>query len=259
MQAVEAEVNTRQRATTADVVFTDATTDVDLDDFSLKKFLFYRTSKFAMVIVWQLGLVHRFCQLGLFGYVLYTLLGAAQWASTSPIVSNVNVWISPGNAPNVSAANMPYCNDVNDAYDYVYDFDFEYTSPFCRREPADAISEKEPARIFVTTQYTETTTVGWNCAAAGAAASVAACDARSGTLLRDGAQCGCETRSTIFPLGVEAMRVSFTHSYTMSEIDMGGKPIRGGEAPLTLSLTLPLTLSLAWVANPSEAVRRPSP
>ena len=40
------------RDSQADAVFETAESGVELDEFSLKKFLFYRTSKFAIVHVW---------------------------------------------------------------------------------------------------------------------------------------------------------------------------------------------------------------
>ena len=89
-------------------------------------------------------------------------------------------------------------------YDYAYDEEWTYFNPACRRDELDAIVEKEPSRIFVTTQYVETTTDGWPCAADDHEARRAAC---LGTPLEDGAQCGCRERATVYPLGVEALQV----------------------------------------------------
>ena len=109
------------------------------------------------------------------------------------------------------------------SYDYDYGGGFSYTDPQCRRDSVDDITEKEPSRIFVTTQYTETVTVGWPCSHTSHTTKAASC---SGVAINDGVQCGCETKQTIYPLGTEEMVVQFTHVRPAPHAPPGMRPSR---------------------------------
>ena len=115
---------------------------LDLDDFSIKKMLFYRTKKDAMIVVWQLGLLHRLLQVGLFAYTLFTVFWASQWAQTVDVTNNVNAWVSPGEWGRVSSSSI-YCG--NASYDYVYSDAWTYRNPVCRRDSIDDVIVKEPS------------------------------------------------------------------------------------------------------------------
>lgn len=204
----------------ADAVHQTSEPGVDLEECSLKKFLFYRTPKSMLVMVWQLGLLHRLCQVGLLVYVLYTIFVAAQWAKSLPVTNTVNAWAGSGGAAAVAESGRAYCGQ-NVSYDYDYGGGWTYTEPECRRVQVDSISVKLPDRVFITTMFTETVSVGWACSDPQHAPNTAAC---RGTPILDGPQCGCRTRQTVFPIGVEDMTVSFQHAYHAAEADF---PLRG--------------------------------
>ena len=184
------------------------------DEFDWKQFFKYHTKKHLLVNVWQLGAVCRFFQVLFLAYIAYSILDAHEWAVSRDIAQGmVNAWISGGTSGSVSASSAVYCNN-NASYDYDYGGGWTYLNPVCRAHPTSSISQKARNQVFVTTMYQEQVREGWACADPNSAANVAACNAGGGVDSADGAQCSCVTDLTIYPLGVEAMTVSFRHSCT---------------------------------------------
>jgi len=93
-----------------------------------------------------------------------------------------------------------------------------------------SISVKGPGQVFLTTMYTETAHVGWACDAADAAAQQAACSSGGGVFSQASLQCSCKTDSTIYPVGVEDMTLSFRHTF---KIDEQSAPNLKGDSLLT--------------------------
>ena len=137
-----------------------------------------------------------------------------------PVSNTVNAWVDPGLFASVAASSR-LCNG-NASYDYDYGGKWTYYNPECKLHQADTISEKEPERVFITTQYTETDTTGSRAPTRQRPPSSIA--RSSGTLFSEAPQCGCRVRKTIFPLGVEEMVISFQHSYRATD---SGFPLRG--------------------------------
>ena len=208
-------------------------------DFDWNSLIKYRTSKFLNVNVWQLGAASMLIQLGLVGYVGWHIFYASEWADVKDVHYHVEAWVGDGARQSVVASSMPYCGG-NASYEYELDAESVYVHSECREHAPHAVSSKQPEMVFVTTMYTEETAIGWRCDAPDAAVRMAAC---AGEWSAHGLQCTCVTRATVYPLGVEAMNVSFRHSYAAPEatgswlrgdsnIPRTGDPTGGGLLPL---------------------------
>lgn len=192
----------------------------DLDSFNPSSFLFYRTQKLVKVHVWQLGVVYNLTCAVFASYVLYSVFEASQWAKDETISSQVNAWISNGKSGAVKA-NAAYCS--NASYDYDYGGGWVYPMPHCVSHTANEISVKEPSRVFVTTMYQQSTSIGWDCGPGVSAPVGVDTTCAGGTLGDDGnGQCTCDIQQTVFPLGVEEMTVSFRHTYTTRQLGLAG-------------------------------------
>ena len=136
----------------------------------------------------------------------YTIHSSSQWAATVSVENTAGFG-------GLNASNAWYCNG-NESYVYGYDDTWVYYSPHCREHSSSSISAKSPGQVFITTMYTETTKVGWRCDADDSAARQVAC---AGSFRSNGMQCECATQ-TVYPTGVEAMRVKFHQAFVIKEV-----------------------------------------
>ena len=257
------------KSAAADAHESITTTDKEaINDFDWRVLFAYRTPKMVRVNVWQLGLAFTLAQLGLMGYVCWAIYAAAQWSSEADVSNTINAYLADGGSGLVSAADAPYCNG-NSSYDYDFGGGWTYLSPECRAHSSASISVKGPGQgkaatlelawrfarsgprysrsnsnpahrrrdcatlaavVFLTTMYTETAHVGWACDAADAAAQQAACSSGGGVFSQASLQCSCKTDSTIYPVGVEDMTLSFRHTF---KIDEQSAPNLKGDSLLT--------------------------
>ena len=140
--------------------------------------------------------------------MVYTIFTSAQWAALDDVSFSFNGWVSAGTSSTVSSDDVSYC--TNSSYDYDYGGGWKYKLPTCDTHSPAEISVKEPDRIFITTMYQQTTSIGWACDDPEHASNVAAC---AGVFTAVGLQCQCETLETIFPLATEEMTISLRHAY----------------------------------------------
>ena len=177
--------------------------------------LLYRMPKTVTIQVWQVGLVHKICQIGVLIYLIHSVYTASTWALTEEPGGTSNWWPEVGGwsaVANSDYSTLPYCSNPS-GYSFTYSADYEYINPECDAVHPFELVVKGDNHIHVTTGYIEFAVRGYPCPLEAASGEIL-CE---GDLVQSNGQCVCTTSKMIYPVGVDEVHVAFSHRYTTSD------------------------------------------
>ena len=203
----------------------------------LKYFLNYHSPAYVAPKYPIIGVFNRILQLAVLVYLLVMMGQEKTWAYSDTPLGTVNAFAgatidNTGDPPlftqpleQVSA--LPYC--VNESHAFKYNTQFNYTTPECRYVVPEQLVVKGKGAVDMVTMFLETTFVGWPCSdAAQTAEQGPLCAARGGRQIEHAnGQCICESKKTVYPIGVEDMTMSFEHTYGFPDGSYGLKNFFG--------------------------------
>jgi len=189
--------------------------------YTWNRILTFTLPKTITLMIWQIGLIHKSLQGAVIGYLVYSLYTESSWAYTEVPVESVNAFVEIGadtgwiEESGLYAASVPaWCSDP--AYSFKWSPAYDYTNPTCMLMNAHECTAKfpEPARVDFVTVFIETEQIGWDCAGSDNVANTQSCADGGGTMTTQQiTQCVCTTRRTVYPMGVDDLLLSFSHSY----------------------------------------------
>jgi hypothetical protein len=174
----------------------------------------------VIIQIWQLGLLNLVMQLAVIGWHCYILGNPKGWALFEIPVNRVtNAYVSGGAAAQSWAttsaslsSRYPYCG-AHTGWDFIYNSEYNYSNVRCQPLNAFEVATKLPATAAVATVYLDVYEEGWDCSASDAATKASDCVANGGTnSILFGTQCMCTTRTTTYPVGIDAMTMNFAHA-----------------------------------------------
>ena len=185
----------------------------------LSSFLAFSVPKSLRIDIWQVALVHRILQVGVLGWIVYSLIEDDKWAYAEVPEASYNLYVQAGSsqrvidgAPGSFDESFPYCN--NTAYSYAYSHEYWYGDPpLCRELSTGEAATKGSAHEFhFTTSFDERHELGWTCGGQDGAEQYRRCvqlaDGAVVTNSSRGPQCKCAWRETFYPVAVELMELA---------------------------------------------------
>jgi hypothetical protein len=207
-----------KRSTSTGALVTNNSADWTSSFYWNRTLTFYMP-RVVIIQIWQLGLLNLVMQLAVIGWHINILGNPKGWALFEIPVNRVtNAYMSGAAAARSWAStsaslssSYPYCGAAG--YDFVYDAEFNYSNVRCQPLNAFELATKLPATASIATIYLDIHEEGWDCGASDAATKASDCVANGGThSILFGTQCMCTTRTTTYPVGVDAMTMNFDHS-----------------------------------------------
>lgn len=165
----------------------------------LRPYTYFTTTKLLTIKDYKVGLLNRFFQLMIFGWVILDLYSNELYLKTEIPSGYTTFWAENGNLTNIQENSdfndFVYCD--NSSYNYAYDTEYWiYTNISCVNLPYSEMYQKGENEFFFTTHFTE---------------NLIDC-----TKQFDDNTCERKFYKDYFTVGSEGMNLGFDHFYTTS-------------------------------------------
>jgi len=229
----------------------------------IDSFFVFRVQQSCTVKDERIGAVFRGSQLLVVVYIFFRLWIGDTWAYSEVPRGVVNAWPEYGewrsHADMADYADLDYCDSSHNSY--AYDESFVMDNPSCEVLHPYEVTAKDRTRIMFVTAFIEIREVGWPVGDAVDGNETELCSARGGTVATSNSQRTCTSQRTVYPVGVDLMKVAFEHAFGPAQSDAqfydlhGGSNLQEGQDGAVTSFLVAGNGSLLRTVQSGNAIR----